>query len=96
MNGLQLLTSGVNAHSSSGIGERLQEPLREVCKKIRYDHSTEMAQYFLTVAVGSINDSIRENSLGPSRLVFAINPRFSINSTELPKQNGRMEVLKTA
>jgi hypothetical protein len=43
-----------------------------------------------------MNDSIGENGLVPSLLVFGFIPRYPALNTELPKQKVRMEVIAAA
>ena len=43
-----------------------------------------------------MNDTMGENGLVPSRIVFGIIPRFPILNTELPTQKQRMEIIKSA
>lgn len=95
-NGVKLRLSGIEAHSSLGIGERYHEPLRRIYRKIRYTHPTVSPLYLLKVAVKAMNDTMGENGLVPSRLVFGMIPRFPIINTDLPTQKERMEALKTA
>ncbi len=96
MAGIQLRLSGVKAHNSLGIGERLHEPLRRIYKKIKTDHPTADPKYILNIAVKAMNDTIGENGLVPSRLVFGIIPRFPILNSDLPEQKERLEMIKTA
>ena len=94
--GIQLRLSGVKAHSSFRIGERLHHPLRRIFEKIRMDYSHTPRNTLLKIAVKVMNDTIGENGLVPSRLVFGIIPRFPIISTDLPSQKERMEILVRA
>lgn len=43
-----------------------------------------------------MNDTINENGLVPSRLVFCIIPRYPILNTELPTHKDRMNAIKRA
>lgn len=45
-----------------------------------------MSQYSLRVAVKVTNNTIGENGLVPSSLVFGIIPRFPILNTKLPRK----------
>lgn len=50
----------------------------------------------LEVSVKSINETIGENGLLPTKLVFALFSRYLITSTDLPTQKERMEPQKSA
>ena len=91
--GIQLRISGVKAHSSLGIGERLHEPLRRIYRKVRADYPQAPNKILLSIAVKAMNDTIGEKGLVPSLLTFGITPRFPIISTELPTQDERMGLL---
>ena len=94
--GIQLRISGVKAHSSLGIGERLHEPLRRIYRKVRADYPQAHNKILLNIAVKAMNDTIGEKGLVPSLLAFGITPRFPIISTDLPTQSERMRLLATA
>lgn len=96
LNGIELRIFGVQAHSSLEIGERLHEPLRRIYQKIRQDYPNVVPGLVLKVAVKAMNDTIGENGLVPTRLVFGVIPRVPIISTELPTQIERMEILPAA
>ena len=95
-NGIQLRLSGVKAHSSLGIGEKLHGPLRRIYNKVVASHPTLPKQFCLRIANKAMNDTIGENGLVPSRLVFGIIPRYPILNTDLPNQKERMEAIKLA
>lgn len=88
--------SGVEAHNSLGIGEALHHPLRQIYRKIQHDHPRVAKEMLLRVAVKAMNDTMNENGLVPSLLVFGLIPRFPIIASELPNQKERMEILTTA
>jgi hypothetical protein len=50
----------------------------------------------LKLAMKSMNDTIGENGLVPSILVFGVAPKYSTLSTKLPNQKERMEVTSAA
>lgn len=93
INGIGLRLSGVQAHSSLGIGERLIEPPRRIYNKIRNYHASADQQLVLKIAVKAINDMTGKNGLVPTRLVLGVTPRCPIISTELPRKKERMELL---
>ena len=94
--GIQLRFSVVTAHNALGIGERLHDPLRRIFRKLRHDNPLTSKQTLLKLAVKAMNDTIGENGLVPSRLVFGITPRFPIISSDLPTQKERMDILRSA
>ena len=94
--GIQIRISGVKSHSSLGIGERLHGTLRRIYKKVRADFPDASPFILLKIAVKAMNDTIGENGLVPSLLVFGIVSRSPIISTEIPSQRERMKILSTA
>ena len=95
-NGIQLRISGIEAHNSLGIGERLHDPLRRIYRKIRKNATGTNQQTALRLTLKAMNDTMGENGLVPSLLVFGIIPRFPVISSQLPAQSERMEVLTMA
>lgn len=92
---MQLRLYGVRTYSSLGIGERYHEPLRQIYQKTKFDHP--MIHSPLTMhAIIAMNDTMEENSLVLSRLVFRILSRFAILISSLPAQKEITEALKTA
>lgn len=91
--GVTMRISGVEAHNSLGAGEALHHPLRQIFRKVQHDHADVPKAMLLRLAVKAMNDTMNENGLVPSLLVFGIIPRFPIIATELPTQKDRMDVL---
>jgi hypothetical protein len=96
MTGIRLRKSGVVAHISLGIGERLHKPLRIIHKKVQMDYTHIPPSTVLKLAVKAMNDKIGENGLVPSILVFGVTPRYPALSTELPNQKERMDFISAA
>lgn len=94
--GITMRISGVEAHNSLGVGEALHHPLRQIYRKVQNDHPDISKAMILRLATKAMNDTMNEDGLVPSLLVFGIIPRFPIIATELPTQKERMEVLATA
>lgn len=94
--GIQLRLSGVRAHSLLGIGEKLHDRLRRIYRKILHDYPTVNRRFILKGAIKAMNDTIGENGLVPSRLVFGIFARFPILNPKLSNQKTRMQIIKTA
>ena len=96
MSGIELRISGVEAHNSFGIGERLHALLRCIYRKIKNDFPQISPDILLELTVKAMNDTNGENGLVPSLLVFGIIPRFPIISSHLPTHRQRMKVLSEA
>jgi hypothetical protein len=66
-----LRISEVEAHNSLGIGERMHGPFRRIYNKIRMDWITHTFRLtLLKFGVKAMKDTIGENGLVPSQLVF--------------------------
>ena len=70
--------------------------MRRIFNKISHDYPKVPKRFVLKIAVKAMNDTMSENALVPSRLVFGILPRFPILNTKLPKQRERMDMIKKA
>lgn len=90
-NGIQLCLSGANAPSSLRIGARLNAPLRRIFENVAHSNPTLSKPYLIKVAVKAMNETMCENGLVPSKLVFGIIPRFPILNTELPNQREKWQ-----
>lgn len=62
--------TGIEAHSSLGLGERYHQPLHQTYRKIMAKHTNVDPQYALAAAVKAMNDTLVPEGLGPSALVF--------------------------
>jgi hypothetical protein len=96
MTGIRLRISGVEAHNSLGIGEILHEPLPLIYRKVQTDYPHIPPRTVLKLAVKAMNDTVGENGLVPSLLVFGVTPRYPALRTDLPNQKERMGVISTA
>jgi hypothetical protein len=94
--GIQLQISGVESHNSIGVGETLHAPLRRIYNKVAFAFPNAPPQLILKCAVKAMNDTIGENGLVPSLLVFGMIPRFPILTSEIPHQQERMRILQVA
>lgn len=88
-NGIKLRLPSVKAHSSLGIGE-LHSLLIRIYNKIANKLPTISMQLVLRVAAKAKNDTLSENGLMPSRLVFGIISRPPVHNTDLTNQRERM------
>ena len=95
-NGITLRISGVQAHSSLGLGERYHEPLRRIYRKTMKEYPGVPRHMGLQLAVKAMNDTMGENGLVPTKLVFGTIPRFPIINSDLPSQKERMDALQIA
>lgn len=66
--------TGVEAHSSLNIGERLHQTLRQAFRKLRLDHPKIGIRLLLSVAVKALNDTIGPDGVVPSALLFGEYP----------------------
>lgn len=96
MTGATIRISGMEAHNSLGIGERLHAPLRRIFYKTQTDFPKLRKELLLKIAIKEMNDTVGEDGLVPSLLVFGIIPRFPIINTSLPNQRDRMKALTSA
>jgi hypothetical protein len=96
MAGITLSISGVVAHKSLGIGERMHGPISRVYNMIRIDYPHIPAGTLPKLGVKAMNDTIGKNGLVPSLLVFGVIPRYLAIHTELPNQKVKMEVIAAA
>jgi hypothetical protein len=96
MTGITLKIFGTEAHNSLGIGERLHSPLRRIYRKVKMTHPDIERTLCLKLTVKSMNDTIGEDGLVPSLLVFRIHPRYPVMCTDIPTQKEQMEVFSTA
>ena len=94
--GITLRISGVESHNSLGVGERYHARLRRFYRKVKLEFPQLSKDIILRLAVKAMNDTMGENGLVPSLLVFGIIPRFPIINSELPTQKERMEALASA
>lgn len=63
--GISIRLSGIRAHSSLGIVERLHDPLRRMVKKKRHEYPCANSRAILKVAFKAMNDTTGENGLEP-------------------------------
>jgi len=61
LNNIEAKTTGTEAHSSLGLGERYHDPLRNTFRKMKVSYPDTPDDYLLFVAVKAMNDT-----LGPS------------------------------
>lgn len=78
LNAIELRLSGANAHSSLGVGVKQHGPRWRTYLKVHHHYPHKPILFVLKAAVNSLNDTIIEQCLVPSRLVFGILPKFPI------------------
>jgi hypothetical protein len=74
----------------------MHDPLRRISEKVKFDFPAAPPKIILSCASKVLNDTMGENGLVPSLIVFGIIPRFPILSTGLPEQKDRMRILTAA
>ena len=91
--------TGVEAHSSLGLGERYHQPLRPTYRKIMAQHPSTEPKLALACSVKAMNDIIGPEGLVLSALVFGEYSRV-ITRSETPEKRGTLEdrslIAKTA
>ena len=75
-------STGIEAHSSLGIGEPYHQHLRQTFRKIMADHKKTDRDLALALAVKAMNDTLGPEGLVPSVLVFGQYPKFNIPSSK--------------
>lgn len=88
--------SGVEARNSLGIGEALHGPLGRPFRKEKHDHPNIPRDIMPRLTTKAMIDTMNEDGIVPSLLVFGVIPRFPVIATDLPMQNKRTEALATA
>lgn len=77
--------TGVEAHSSLGLGERYHQPLRQTFRKVMSEHPNTPPSRALAASVKAMNDTLGPEGLVPSALVFGEFPRVFTKS-ETPSE----------
>ena len=80
---VEVQRTGVEAHSSLGIGEIYHHPLRITYRKLEIDYPSIEKSILLSIAVKAMNDSLGPEGLVPSALVFGEYPSVHTKS-EVP------------
>ena len=75
---IKIERTGVEAHSSLGIGERYHQPLRTTYRKMRTDHPNADKKLTLSMAVKAMNETLGPEGLVPSLLVFGEYPEINL------------------
>ena len=91
--------TGVEAHSSLGLGERFHQPLRNTYRKRVVEHPNSDKTLALLLAVKSMNDTLGPEGLVPSALMFGEYPQAYAKSEikgERFTLSGRAELATTA
>jgi hypothetical protein len=72
---ITMKTTGVESHSSHGVGERCHDPLRPIYRKIREENPGVERQVLLQCAVFAMNSTLGPDGLVPILLVYGQLPR---------------------
>lgn len=71
--------SGIEAHSSLGIGERYHQPLRNTFRKAKISMATHIPNSsILAMSVKAMNDTLGPEGFVPSALVFGVYPSTQV------------------
>lgn len=72
---IDVARSGIEAHSSLGIGERYHQPLRNTYRKAKLSMASHIPDSsILAMCVKAMNDTLGPEGLVPSALVFGVYP----------------------
>ena len=73
---IKVENTGIEAHSSLGLGERYHQPLHQTFRKIMADHKKTDRDLALALSVKAMNDTLGPEGLVPSALVFGEFPKL--------------------
>ena len=76
MHNVDVQRTGVEAHSSLGLGERYHQPLRTTYRKLMLAHPGADKELTLAVTVKAMNDTLGPEGIVPSALVFGEYPQI--------------------
>ena len=75
--------TGIEAHSSLGLGERYHQPLRNTLRKLRREYPKASKELLFSLSVKAMNDTLGPEGLVPTVLVFGEHPH-PITAKEIP------------
>lgn len=78
---VQVDHTGVEAHSSLGLGERYHQPLRNTFRKLKLDFPSVDNDILLQLSIKSMNDTLGLEGLVPSALMFGEFPQVVRSAT---------------
>jgi len=95
--------TGIEAHSSLGIGERYHQPLRTAFRKLKHENPILPDELLLQLSVQAMNNTLGPEGLVPSALVFGefpslrmlgepMNPKATLESRAAVAQSARREM----
>ena len=87
---VEIQRTGVESHSSLGLGERYHHSLRYTYRKLKIAYSTVSESMLLSTAVKALNDTLGPEGLVPSALVFGEFPS-AYTTTEYPRARKTLE-----
>lgn len=82
---VEVTRTGVEAHSSLGLGERYHEPLRSTFRKIMKSRPDVEKSFALSLSVKAMNGTLGPEGLVPSVLVFGEFPQIR-NKSEIRRE----------
>jgi hypothetical protein len=86
---IRLDLSPIESHNSLKVGERYHDSLRRLYSKVRHDFPVISADLVFSLAKQAMNDTMVNEELFTTLLVFRTVPRLSIGD-HFPSQNERM------
>ena len=97
--GVEVPSTGIEAHSSLGICERYLAPLRNIWRKIKAESPATSDDLALQLSVQAMNDTVGPEGLMPSALVFGEYPSVSVPPEPIPPRAitaSRVKLMDTA
>jgi hypothetical protein len=94
---INMRTTGVESHSSLGVGERYHAPLRRIYRKLREENPGVQKEVLLQCTVFPMNFTLGPDGLVPMLLVYGQLPRVpSLASKPLLTVKQRFSLMATA
>lgn len=94
--GISIQLSPIESHNSIGQGETYHHHLRRIFNILHTAKPATDPDLLLRYAIKGINDTMGENGLVPTQLVFGCMPSFPVTRLQTPKQKERMRLLRNA
>ena len=88
---VEVQRTGIEAHSSLGLGERYHHPLRHTYRKILCENPKVEPRQALAASVKAMNDTLGPEGLVPSALVFGEYPKAYTRSETPPPRSTLVE-----
>ena len=83
---VKVVRTGIESHSSVGIGKRYHAPLRSTFRKLKLEYANVSPCLLLSVAVFAMNNTLGPEGVVPSVLVFGESPSLrTLHEAPIPK-----------